>query len=1110
MGSDIKNSERKKVRRTISKGIFLSFLYAASFSIFSCANFNTPVKEFFERYTDTAAIEIKQMNDSYEIDASGMMCYGSDSDKSIDLYLRNPQMYDISFGYSYDLKGLSSVLPASSVPFTIVQNPRDKARATLTFKKDFLEAVDIGSFTVDSIIKKNISGNITLVEKETRRPFDSFHIELRADSVPPSIERATFQMDKDPSKPDSQYVVCFFMPCFENGSVHNKDTKTIFVNGRPFYFDPATAEALYRDSSLSEQELSFDKKKPSLVPIVQTGSTISFDETIIPVELSGVKYKPLYYKTGIRPSNQEVRFTFSIVDDSGLSSSTIISNKAKKLMPPVLENGAVFTAEEDSGYYSFKITHNGQTTDHSSAGFVYINSVVANASDSLDITKDSQYGTSVLKLKPGNYNIEAYASKNNFVSSDPASVSGIRVRRPAIYYVRANGNDTEGLGSKQKPFATIQKAIREINNNEYIDVDTKVYIRLMSNIQVSDTIEFSDKTLSSVNVKNITVEPYGIGNAKISLGGVADKILIDAQLKAAGAKLTLNNITLENGCTETAPSTSSLIYSDADNSLIMNNVTIQNSAVQSSACIVGNSGPAEMNNCTVKKCYGENNLIYGSSLTIKNCSITGNKAKCIVYNNGNMKLIDSAVSDNTIINGDSDIGAILTMTQKTTTLGGKVIIKNNKTSEGVQRNFTYNDDSNSKTIQIDSPLTGSDIHICYVGTTPPGYGKSLTFTSGYSKNLKANPGTIFTSDDGFVIGWNEDETEAALYSSAVRPGIQMVGDIKSLKEQLEKHINDSKYTMDGSTFEALSSDISDKTLFNIESLNVSIDGGDKDRRGKIDLKSVQGRAFTISGKCNVEISNIDFTSDHDGNTYNSAYYGKYHGTGILVKSGAVVTIENCTFEKLSVDINRWKDSGNTGFAGIIEVEDGGKVIIKNCFIKNSRLLSNGSWGGAVCIQEGGKAEISYTTIEEIRGGHAGGALMVLGECKMQNCIISSNTSGDGAGIYLYNDGKSASEAHLLAKNCTIKLNDARESCDKSTLSGGAGYINCNGTGEFIDCEITNNSSISAGKAFYVLRGTLKLDEKSRKNISSSHNIFVKSSATYNGTTYDKDTTITSP
>lgn len=1105
MGSDIKNSERKKVRRTISKGIFLSFLYAASFSIFSCANFNTPVKEFFERYTDTAAIEIKQMNDSYEIDASGMMCYGSDSDKSIDLYLRNPQMYDISFGYSYDLKGLSSVLPASSVPFTIVQNPRDKARATLTFKKDFLEAVDIGSFTVDSIIKKNISGNITLVEKETRRPFDSFHIELRADSVPPSIERATFQMDKDPSKPDSQYVVCFFMPCFENGSVHNKDTKTIFVNGRPFYFDPATAEALYRDSSLSEQELSFDKKKPSLVPIVQAGSTISFDETIIPVELSGVKYKPLYYKTGIRPSNQEVRFTFSIVDDSGLSSSTIISNKAKKLRPPVLENGTVFTAEEDSGYYSFKITHNGQTTDDSSAGFVYINSVVANASDSLDITKDSQYGTSVLKLKPGNYNIEAYASKNNFVSSAPASVSGIRVRRPAIYYVRANGNDTEGLGSKQKPFATIQKAIREINNNKDIDVDTKVYIRLMSNIQVSDTIEFSGTTL-----KNITVEPYGIGNAKISLGGVARKILIDAQLQAAGAKLTLNNITLENGCTEAAPSTSSLIYSDDDNSLIMNNVTIQNSAVQSSACIVGNSGPAEMNNCTVKKCYGENNLIYGSSLTIKNCSITGNKAKCIVYNNGNMKLIDSAVSDNTIINGDSDIGAILTMAKKTTTLGGKVIIKNNKTSEGVQRNFTYNDDSNSKTIQIDSPLTGSDIHISYVGTTPPGYGKSLTFTSGYSTNLKANPGTIFTSDDGFVIGWNDIKTEAALYSSAVRPGIQMVGDIKSLKEQLEKRINDSKYTMGSSTFEALSSDISDNTLFNIKSLNVSIDGGDKDRRGKIDLKSVQGRAFTISGNCNVEISNIDFTSDHDGNTYNPAYYGKYHGTGILVKSGAVVTIENCTFEKLSVDINRWKDSGNTGFAGIIEVEDGGKVIIKNCIIKNSRLLSNGSWGGAVCIQEGGKAEISDTTIEGIRGGHAGGALMVLGECTMKNCTISSNTSGDGAGIYLYNDDKSTYKAHLLAKNCTIQSNDARESRDTRDNQGGAGYIECNGTAEFIDCEITDNLSIKEGKAFYVLRGTLKLDEKSRKNISSSHNIFVKSSATYNGTTYDKDTTITSP
>ena len=130
---------------------------------------------------------------------------------------------------------------------------------------------------------------------------------------------------------------------------------------------------------------------------------------------------------------------------------------------------------------------------------------------------------------------------------------------------------------------------------------------------------------------------------------------------------------------------------------------------------------------------------------------------------------------------------------------------------------------------------------------------------------------------------------------------------------------------------------------------------------------------------------------------------------------------------------------------------------------------------------------------------------------MQNCRISSNTSGDGAGIYLYNDDSSTYKAHLLAEHCTIKSNDARESCDKSTLSGGAGYINCNGTAEFIDCEITDNSSIAAeGKAFYVLRGTLKLDEKSRENISSSHNIFVKSSATYNDTTFNEDTIISSP
>lgn len=758
------------------KKIFTKLITTISLSlaITSCDmltdSFNEPIKDFFKEYTETAAIEKIEFANSYPKDKDGILSIPSATDQVITLFLRNPQKYtDLNFDIRFAEEGFTAT---KGTDYIFEQMLDDPSVVRLTFAKGFLNSND-----KSVAYKHNISGAITIHHNGTGRDFTEYNLEARANSTPPGVENATFQTDKDASDPDCQYIVCFFMPVLGASSVHNQDTKTILINGSTRYFNPANSTAFYKDrdptdGSLTNPDTLFSTTKPTLMPMGEAGSQISFDETKIPDGFGGVTYKPVYYSTGIHPSDQETRVSFTVLDDYGLSSSTSISNKAKKLKPPVFEAGTLFSADEDSGYYNYKLTHSGLATDDSASGPVYINTVL---NDGTDKIKDKQYSSSTLALKPGTYDITAFASKDNFVSSDEVSVTGIKVKRPAIYYVRANGDDTEGLGSKQKPYATIQKAISEINTNTDIDGDTQVYIRLMSNIQVSDTIEFSATTLSSGNAKNIIMEPYGISNATISLGGNTTKKLLDAKLTLTDANLTLNNLTLQNECTEDHVANVGMI-SSTSMKVVMNNVTIQNSS-NTNAALLQFNGDTEMHGCTIRNCYSSSRLFtIGHPFTLTNSSITNNKAKDIVDDEGTLTVSNCVITDNTVTGSAASYdSAFRVLNSNTLKIAGKLIVKNNKYTDGKPANLIYR---SSVSIGIESDLTGSDIHISYAKNVQPSYGNPAIFTSGYSSFNTSAPGTFFTSDDGYTIGWNDERNEATLHVSAESPSIQIEENIE--------------------------------------------------------------------------------------------------------------------------------------------------------------------------------------------------------------------------------------------------------------------------------------------------------------------------------------------
>ncbi|MBR0475893.1 MAG: leucine-rich repeat protein [Treponema sp.] len=273
--------------RCMVGGGFLFLLATLLFLLPGCKqsdSWEEPVAEYFDKYTNTAAIEKHEISCGYEKDAGGTSCISSYGNKTVSFYLRNAREYTLIPTFS-----------AVDSPILIQQSSTDKSVITITYPQSYLIENDGGG---------EVGGTIRLQEEETLRDFESYSFSLKCNTPPPAIK------GHNVNAAGGKYIVCFYIPTTELGSArHSKENHTLFIN------DTLVA------SGTESQIMSASATRPSNLTPLSGGTTFS--------STAPAGYTAFYYETGTA-LDEDKTYSWSIYlqDEAGLSSKTVkVSSK---------------------------------------------------------------------------------------------------------------------------------------------------------------------------------------------------------------------------------------------------------------------------------------------------------------------------------------------------------------------------------------------------------------------------------------------------------------------------------------------------------------------------------------------------------------------------------------------------------------------------------------------------------------------------------------------------------------------------------------------------------------------------------------------------------------
>ena len=714
----------KNFLKFIALFLFFSFLEACDFSTLFKPDYNEGVKGYFEEYTETAAIMVQELDGKYPSDSQGITCFPSGDSRIVKLYLRNPQNYILNVSMESDDVVNNNV--------TVVQDATDKSIVTVTYPSSWLLEKDKDD--------KDISGVIKIVEPVSGRSFEDWNIILHADSVPPVIKSPVFQLDSS-DLDAAHYIVCFYFPNLSTiGNGVHSDVNVLLVNGKKYYVN---GTSVYDDEDCTELNESFGSEKPAGLTFDSVNNAdFVFDSDSVPEN-----YIAFYYDTDIKPSTDEVSYSFVLQDKAGLKSSEVsISNKAKKLSSPVicrtdgseLSSGESLAADEDTFLYTLLINHDGTDEDGASCGTAVINYTITETNGALvfadgtsSVLTAVSEGSVSVKLPKGTYTVTAEASKNFYLTSDEVSVSGIKIRKPAVYYISESGFDSDSQsGSAGEPYRTVQYALNQyaagVTSGEY-ELDDGCDIRVLTDLTVPADFDWTANGNYFVNTSVLT-------NAVVNISGWQGTKTVDISqeedsthtiFNAASGKVNISNLNFTGGYTDSDVSPifnissgvefvikDSKIYENtlaSDNgklsliqsagTLEMNSVVISDNSQIVGATDVMNSpafyaihqtgGNVTLDDCSITSSGTGHGLYWtlisssGGTLTMNGGSIKDNTSCSAVFENGADMTINNAVINN---NGD-EWGAIISNTRKLS-LTGCTVTDNTGGYNGLISNYS--------------------------------------------------------------------------------------------------------------------------------------------------------------------------------------------------------------------------------------------------------------------------------------------------------------------------------------------------------------------------------------------------------------------------------------
>ncbi len=516
---------------SVAKKIF----FALAMSLFSsCDMWNVPIKEYFEEYTNTAAVVDYAYGKSYSTDSGGMLSVPSEDDCTVTFSLRNPQLYKLTPGVSFadSVVYVDGGTGWNESDCSISLLP-DLTTIRLVMKKEFLVLNDCG---------KDLNPVVSLYEPQSGRSFETYSLTLRCNTPPSSPKNTLVVVDSvEADEHYNQYLLCFNMPGTEDmSSGIQRDIKTVTISngsGNVKSFDVVNTNGAISFAS----GLDISANKPAnLASFISSmgGSFAASGDT--------ASAQSVYYYTRDPVSTDNIVYTVT-VSDGNLSTSAQISSKAVQLgdvsiksyaSDSVLSDSAVYAQDGGGDVMTVSVTvpavsgSGGSGSDTSDATAFYTITRWNDADGGYEpYASGSGKGTAVAALASGKYRLEAYAQKATFVDSNVKTVSDIVVTANRVY-VNADIPGSREYGTAAEPLATLQDAVSMIK--KYTPADAISTINMLSDVTYPSGAAAVEVSLSDFS-GGIELTVQGVDE-----NGTAKNRTIDAAASAGNKRRVMN------------------------------------------------------------------------------------------------------------------------------------------------------------------------------------------------------------------------------------------------------------------------------------------------------------------------------------------------------------------------------------------------------------------------------------------------------------------------------------------------------------------------------------------------------------------------------------------
>lgn len=601
----MKNRIRQKINFI---KIFLPICAAALLS--ACDLFQETPKDFLEDYGNIANVAKTEF--STEVVPQGAWHnIGSSGDVTINYIIENPGDHrlraEVTFPNEIALSEVSIVFPENdgllrswtevvddgAGSTTRTENETNFLTSTfsITFPQSLLDTID------GNISQFDISPTVMLYRTDfgaEERPQSSHTIRLLCNTPPEKISNAVGE--KIVADGSETLVLAIELPALKMDDKY----LTVEENGRKHVFEKVTGATNFDGAKSSDGLWTISSAAPAGIEAAtydEDGNSIMLDSADCYI-ITDINIKEL------APFNVALTLT----DEGRLTSQKSFTSHGRKLDVPYSTSAATLEQDESDGMAAYTL----QATDGAT-----IHYTVTQTSPVGGAYSDSGSGTTPLEIElpAGTFTITAHAEKEGFVKSD--DFTKIVTVNPSVFFVRAEGDDASGNGSKSVPFATIKKAVDSFMSFAPAPTSAKIFI--LSDINVTDAVSITGMNLTLRGYKDGNVGSRVTISCALTSGSLFD---IDGSVSMLDLDISQTADSIASGGVDKAISVSN------GATLNMENVSISGMKVSSSGILVESGGTLNLKNVSIN-----GNTTSGGALRLEgdlnilgDVKITGNTA----------------------------------------------------------------------------------------------------------------------------------------------------------------------------------------------------------------------------------------------------------------------------------------------------------------------------------------------------------------------------------------------------------------------------------------------------------------------------------------------------